>query len=69
MIVEGEKLLRVLFGVVSCHQPTIIFVDEIDYLLSQVQQTGPKNLMRLQGEGLLKDSTIHFLSQGILGPT
>lgn len=28
-----------------------------------MQQTGPKNLMRLQGDGLLKDFMFHFLPQ------
>nr|GEZ95478.1 P-loop containing nucleoside triphosphate hydrolase superfamily protein [Tanacetum cinerariifolium] len=32
---EGEKLVRALFGVASCCQPSVIFVDEIDSLLSK----------------------------------
>ncbi|KAJ9540518.1 hypothetical protein OSB04_027024 [Centaurea solstitialis] len=32
---ESEKLVRALFGVASCHQPAVIFVDEIDSLLSR----------------------------------
>ncbi|GKA19218.1 fidgetin-like protein 1 [Tanacetum coccineum] len=32
---EGEKLVRALFRVASCCQPAVIFVDEIDSLLSK----------------------------------
>ncbi|KAJ9540521.1 hypothetical protein OSB04_027027 [Centaurea solstitialis] len=35
---EGEKLVRALFGVANCRRPAVIFVDEIDSLLSQVCQ-------------------------------
>nr|TKW28196.1 hypothetical protein SEVIR_3G322800v2 [Setaria viridis] len=37
---EGEKLVRALFGVASCRQPAVIFVDEIDSLLSQRKSDG-----------------------------
>ncbi|XP_038884179.1 ATPase family AAA domain-containing protein FIGL1 [Benincasa hispida] len=37
---EGEKLVRALFGVASCRQPAVIFVDEIDSLLSQRKSEG-----------------------------
>ncbi|XP_068664519.1 ATPase family AAA domain-containing protein FIGL1 isoform X2 [Aristolochia californica] len=37
---EGEKLVRALFGVASCRQPAVIFVDEIDSLLSQRKTDG-----------------------------
>ncbi|KAI3409733.1 AAA domain-containing protein [Psidium guajava] len=37
---EGEKLVRALFGVAHCRQPAVIFVDEIDSLLSQRKSEG-----------------------------
>ena len=32
---EGEKLVRTLFAVAAYHQPSVIFIDEIDSLLCQ----------------------------------
>ncbi|KAL5205716.1 hypothetical protein ABZP36_033925 [Zizania latifolia] len=37
---DGEKLVRALFGVACCRQPAVIFVDEIDSLLSQRKSDG-----------------------------
>ena len=31
---EGEKLVKVLFGLAVANQPSIVFIDEIDSLLS-----------------------------------
>ena len=30
---EGEKMVRTLFAIAAIHQPSVVFIDEIDSLL------------------------------------
>lgn len=45
---EGEKMVRVLFAVAGCCQPSVIFIDEIDSILSARKSDGV-----LQAQSLL----------------
>ncbi|GJW22316.1 P-loop containing nucleoside triphosphate hydrolase superfamily protein, partial [Tanacetum coccineum] len=53
---EGEKLVRALFEVASCYQPAVIFVDEIDSLLSKRKSEGEHeaNRRRLKTQLLIE---------------
>lgn len=45
---EGEKMVRALFAVASVHQPSVIFIDEIDSLLCQRSDTEHESSRRLK---------------------
>lgn len=47
---EGEKLVKTLFAVAAAHQPTIIFMDEVDSLLSQRSDNEHESSRRLKNE-------------------
>nr|GEY23601.1 putative reverse transcriptase, RNA-dependent DNA polymerase [Tanacetum cinerariifolium] len=62
---EGEKLVRALFGVASCCQPSVIFVDEIDSLLSkskdeheEVRRLKTQFLLEMEGCGSGNDQVL-----------
>ncbi|KAJ9540353.1 hypothetical protein OSB04_026859 [Centaurea solstitialis] len=51
---ESEKLVRALFGVASCRQPAVIFVDEIDSLLSQRSDREHDTTRRIKTQFLIE---------------
>ncbi|KAL5080621.1 hypothetical protein RYX36_009042 [Vicia faba] len=64
---EGEKLVRALFGVASCRQPAVIFVDEIDSLLSQRKSDGEhESSRRLKTQFLIEMEGFEGVAEQIL---
>ena len=51
---EGEKLVRTLFAVARCHQPAVIFMDEIDSLLSKRTDSEHEASRRIKTEFLVQ---------------
>ena len=51
---EGEKLVKALFSVARHIQPTIIFIDEIDALLSERRSGEHEGVRRIKTEFLLQ---------------
>ncbi|XP_046384323.1 fidgetin-like protein 1 [Ischnura elegans] len=51
---EGEKMVRALFAVARCHPPAVIFIDEIDSLLSQRNETDHESSRRIKTEFLVQ---------------
>ena len=50
---EGEKMVRALFTVARVHQPSVIFVDEIDSLLTQRTEGEQEATRRIKTEFLV----------------
>jgi SpoVK/Ycf46/Vps4 family AAA+-type ATPase len=51
---EGEKMVRALFAVAAVHQPSVVFIDEIDSLLSQRQDGDFESSRRVKTEFLVQ---------------
>ncbi|GLD56068.1 fidgetin-like protein 1 [Lates japonicus] len=51
---EGEKMVRALFTIARCHQPAVVFIDEIDSLLSQRTDGEHDSSRRIKTEFLVQ---------------
>ncbi|XP_034250452.1 fidgetin-like protein 1 [Thrips palmi] len=51
---DGEKMVRALFAVAKVHQPAVVFIDEIDSLLTQRSDTEHESSRRIKTEFLVQ---------------
>ncbi|XP_077287928.1 fidgetin-like protein 1 [Arctopsyche grandis] len=51
---DGEKMVRALFAVARCHQPAVVFIDEIDSLLTQRSDSEHEATRRIKTEFLVQ---------------
>ena len=57
---EGEKMVRALFAVARVHQPSVVFIDEIDSVLSARSDTEHESSRRIKTEFLIQLVSDHF---------
>lgn len=51
---EGEKLVKTLFGVAAFREPSVVFIDEIDSLLTQRKSDDNESSRRIKTEFLVQ---------------
>lgn len=51
---EGEKMVRTLFAVARYKQPAVVFIDEIDSLLTQRSESEHESSRRIKTEFLVQ---------------
>ena len=51
---EGEKMVRTMFAIAAIHQPTVIFIDEIDSLLCARNENDMESSRRIKTEFLVQ---------------
>jgi SpoVK/Ycf46/Vps4 family AAA+-type ATPase len=51
---EGEKMVRTMFAIAAIHQPTVIFIDEIDSLLCARNDNDMESSRRIKTEFLVQ---------------
>ena len=51
---EGEKMVRALFAVARAKQPSVIFIDEVDSILSQRREGEQEGTIRVKNEILVQ---------------
>lgn len=56
---ESEKLMRTLFVLAQVHQPSIIFIDEIDSILTARSSSENEAARRLKTEFLIQNDGVN----------